>query len=113
MEIRLDRFSIELKVPELVPILEKAAQLSEYPNARFVYEAILEIVTRANSPSMGQSACERIITMCHPKGWGDQLVGSFGTHEFAWINFLGELSDIANKSGQQIFDNSNRSASGS
>jgi hypothetical protein len=97
-----------MRVPELAPLLEKVRALHTSASTRDIATFVEKLVTRANTPSMGQSACDEIITMCHPKGWGDRQVEGLGGDWAAWGNYLEELSELAELCGQAIYDNSKK-----
>ena len=91
-----------MKIPQLQPLLELAATLEQYPDASDITAKIRRVVGRAATPSMAQSVCEHIITMCHPKGWGDRNVSGMSTND--WFRFLSDLSNLATQCGQAIYD---------
>jgi hypothetical protein len=91
-------------IPELLPLLEKVEVLQSNPATQDVYAFVRDVVAKAETPSMGQSACEKIITMCHPRAWGDMYVQDFGKTWTDWLNFLSELQEIANSCGQRIYE---------
>lgn len=95
-----------MKVPELQPILDKIALLKDNPSASDIYEVITREVNAAYTPSMGQTVCVHIIEMCHPRAWGDRFVHGYDQPIDKWLNFLGELEEIANSCGQAIYINS-------
>jgi hypothetical protein len=70
-----------MRIPELLPLVEKAIQI----------------------PSMAQSACEKIMTMTHPKAWGDRDA-NFGASYLDWFKYLDELKSVANDCGHAIFE---------
>jgi len=90
---------------ELTPLIEKVSILASCEESEDIYDWVQKAACTAKTPSMAQSVCSEVITMCHPKAWGDRNVTLFGSDNLAWVEYLGELSDIANKCGQQIFDN--------
>lgn len=94
-----------MKIAELQPLLDKVSCLAASESARDIYEWVRESANAANTPSMAQTVCSQVITMCHPKAWGDRYVTLFGSDLLAWDNFLGELADVANNCGQEIFEN--------
>lgn len=98
-----------MHIPELVPLLEKVHVLHASASTRDIATFVEGLVERSNTPSMGQSACDEVITMCHPKGWGDREVEGFGADWAAWHRYLDELSELAERCGQAIYDNSRRS----
>lgn len=69
----------KMHIPELAPLLGKIHPLRENAATREIAIFVEGLVERANTPSMGQSVCDEIITMCHPKGWGDRHVRGFGS----------------------------------
>jgi hypothetical protein len=97
-----------MHITELEPLLMKVIVLRGNPFTRDVAAYVEELVARANTPAMAQSACDRVISMCTPKAWGDRFVEGFGDDFLAWQAFLGELSDLAAQCGQAIFDNRHR-----
>ena len=98
-----------MRIPELAPLLEKVRQLKANASTQDIAVVVSDLVDRANTPSMAQSVCDEIITMCHPKGWGDRQVEDFGNDCAAWQGYLDELSEIAEQCGQAIYDNAKRS----
>ena len=66
----------QVPIPQLTPLLEKIDALKGIPDVQDVYALVHQLVISANTPAMAQSACSRIITMTHPKAWGDQVVSS-------------------------------------
>ena len=97
-----------MHITELEPLLRKVIVLRGNPSTRDVAAFVEDLVERANTPAMAQSACDRVISMCNPKAWGDRLVEGFGDDFLAWQSFLGELSDLAAQCGQAIYDNGQR-----
>lgn len=97
-----------MHIIELEPLLEKVIVLRGNPSTRDVAAFVEDLVGRANTPAMAQSACDRVISMCNPKAWGDRLVEGFGDDFLAWQSFLGELGDLAAQCGQAIYDNMQR-----
>lgn len=81
--------------PELEPLLRKAEALRAYPEARDIHERIAKEAGGATNEFMARQVCRMVITMCHPKAWGDRFVAGFDSN-LDWVAFLGELSDIAN-----------------
>jgi hypothetical protein len=98
-----------MRITELAPLLEKVYPLRASASTGDIAIFIEDLVMRANTPSMGQSACDEIITMCHPKGWGDRQVEGFGAGWAAWHRYLDELSELAEQCGQAIYSSSKRS----
>ena len=94
-----------MKNAELQPLLEKSSCLEDSESARDIYEWIRDAANAANTPSMAQRVCSEVITMCHPKAWGDRYVTLFGSDLLAWDNYLGELADVATNCGHKIFEN--------
>ncbi|WP_171092348.1 hypothetical protein [Usitatibacter rugosus] len=93
-----------MRFPELEPLLVKVAPLERSADASDIWESVSRAVSTATTPAMAQSACDKVITMCHPKAWGDRYVTGFDSIG-GWNAFLGELSDIATVCGQRIFEN--------
>ncbi len=93
-----------MQIPELQPLLEKVASLRSNASTCEVYEFVRQKVERASTPSMAQSACEAVATMCHPKAWGDLNVQGFGAKWTDWHNFLEELGAVATSCAQAIYD---------
>lgn len=91
-----------MTISQLDPLLALAAGIERLPGASEVASEIKRLVSRAASPSMAQNACEHIISMCHPKAWGDRYVFAMTDNE--WQEFLSRLSDTAAQCGQAIFD---------
>jgi len=89
-------------VPQLKPLLVFTERLEHISGAAKIASEIKSVVAKAASPSMGQNACEHIITMCNPKGWGDRDVPGMNHKE--WLQLLHELSNTADECGQAIFD---------
>jgi hypothetical protein len=94
-----------MKIPELQPLLEKTASLQDNASTAAVFQYVKVRVENANTPSMAQSACEAIATMCHPQAWGDLNIQNFGVAWTDWFKFLEELEAIAISCGQAIYDN--------
>ena len=92
-----------LQIHELQPLLAKVEQLRSYPATHSVLASVEELVTSASTPSMAQLACERIVSMCNPKAWGDIGSTGFGSKWTDWQDFLGELSVVAARCRQQIY----------
>jgi predicted ATP-dependent protease len=92
-----------MRIPELQPLIEKAALLRDDRKVRDIYEFIWAEVQNAQIPSMAQSACEKIILMTHPKAWGDRDA-DFGASYLDWFRYLDELKSVANDCGQAIFE---------
>jgi hypothetical protein len=95
-----------MTIPQLDPLLVLAATLERSPETADVASEIKRVVSQAASPSMAQNACEHIIVMCNPKGWGDRYVSGMSHAE--WLQYLGRLSDTAAQCGQAIFDAAQR-----
>ena len=91
-----------MTIPQLKPLLELVSRIEAYPDASDIASKIKQIVDRAATPSMAQSVCEQIITMCHPKAWGDRYVSGISSND--WFRFLSDLSDLAARCGQDIYD---------
>lgn len=92
-----------MQIPELLPLLEMVKPLESHPQAQEVYAFVTDAVQRANTPSMAQSACEKIIVMCHPKAWGDMYIQDFGGSWAGWLNFLDHLKQTAESCGHKIY----------
>jgi hypothetical protein len=97
-----------MHIAELEPLLKKVIVLRGNPSTRDVVAFVEELVELANTPAAAQSACDSIISMCNPRAWGDRFVEGVGEDFLAWQAFLGELSDLAAKCGQAIYDNRRR-----
>ena len=91
-------------IAELHPLLQKVAPLQGNPDADDIASQVIDLVNVANTDAMAQSACDKIIAMCHPKAWGDRFVRGYDEPWTAWLNFLGELSETANECGQTIYE---------
>jgi hypothetical protein len=91
-----------MTIPQLKPLLELVTGIEAYPDASDIAAEIKQLIVRAATPSMAQNVCEHIITMCHPKAWGDRYVSGMSTND--WFRFLSNLSDLAAKCGQGIYD---------
>lgn len=89
-------------LPELKPLLDKVECLQNHADAHDVYADIASRIEKASTPTMGQSVCEHIISMCSPKAWGDRFVSDWGYEK--WDVFLSQLSDIAENCGQAIYE---------
>lgn len=98
----------QMHITELQPLLKKVIVLRENPSTRDVAAFVEDLIERASTPAMAQIACDRVISMCNPKAWGDRHVEGFGDDFLAWQSFLGELSDLAAHCGQDIYDNGQR-----
>jgi hypothetical protein len=92
-----------MRIPELLPLVEKATEIRNDAKVHDIYEFILIQVEQAQTPSMAQSACEKILTMTHPKAWGDRDA-DFGTSYLDWFKYLDELKSVANDCGRAIFE---------
>ena len=93
-----------MQILELAPLLEKIEVLSGRAGAEDVYAFVHANVMAANTPTMGQSLCEKVITMCHPRAWGDRQVPSFGKTWNDWYSYLSELEEVAAACGQRIYE---------
>ena len=91
-----------MTIPQLEPLVGLVTGIEAYPDACDIAAEIKQIAGRAATPSMAQNVCEHIITMCHPKAWGDRYVSGMSTTD--WFRFLSDLSDLAAKCGQDIYD---------
>lgn len=94
-----------MKIEELAPLLEKIAPLAHSEETNDIYKSVYDAIAAANTPSMAQSVCSHVITMYHPKAWGDQYFTIFGPGMLSWNTYLGELSEVANECGQKIHEN--------
>lgn len=94
-----------MKIAELQPLLDKVSCLAENDSVSDIYEWVRDAVTAADTPSMAQSVCSKVIVMCHPKAWGDRYVILFGSDLLAWNNYLGELTEVANNCVRKIYEN--------
>ena len=70
-----------------------------------IYECIRNQILHANTPSMGQNVCAYVISMCHPKAWGDKYVEGFGESWADWLSYLSELADVASQCRRRIYKN--------
>ncbi len=95
-----------MHIAELAPLVAKVRVLRSIPATQDIAAFVEDRVARANTPSAGQSVCDAIITMCNPRAWGDRQVEGFGADWSAWDKYLGELSELAEKCGQAIFESS-------
>src|SRR5688500_10966611 len=91
-----------MKVPQLEPLVEAAAELAGRADVDDIVEFIRTGAEAAGSPAMAQSLCERVIDLCHPRAWGDRNVVGFTLTE--WDSLLGRLAHTASACGQAIFD---------
>lgn len=96
-----------MSFPELEPLIQKVETLKDVPEVHDVYTSVHELVRSAQTPAMAQSACSKIITMSHPKAWGDRVVGAGAAFQ-DWTRFLHELAEVADACGQRVFE-ANRS----
>lgn len=96
-----------MKIVELQPLLDKIDVLKDHSETKDIFERVSERINNASTPSMGQSVCSYVVSMTHPKAWGDMYVSNFGSEWSDWFKYLGELSDIASQCGQAIFDREN------
>lgn len=101
---------LRFQIAELQPVLDKVEELRAYPATHVVLTSVEELVARASTPSMAQHACERIASMCNPKAWGDIGATGFGSKWTDWHDFLGQLSIVAARCGQQIYVVSKRTS---
>lgn len=92
-----------MSLPELKPVLQKIDHIRDVPGARDVFESVHEWVEAAQTPSMAQSACSRIITMSYPRAWGDCVIDEV-TLPQGWIAYLHELAEVANACAQRVFE---------
>lgn len=97
--------AITMYIPELQALLDKVEPLKSNPTTSEVYEYVSDAVAQAKTPSMAQSVCSQVITMCHPKAWGDMYVEGYGETWVGWMSFLSELAETANTCGQLIYEN--------
>ena len=72
-------------ITELKPLVEKAKELQGVRDAEDIYTNILRKAEAASTPSMGQSLCEYVKSVTHPKAWGDRFVSDYGNFA-AWCN---------------------------
>ena len=110
-DISHDLEDLAVRIPELQPLVEKATLIQNDSKVRDIYEYILDQVEKAKTSSMAQSACERIVTMTHPKVWGDRDA-EFGTSCLDWFKYLDELNSVANECGRAIFERYPRDQNG-
>jgi len=89
---------------ELIPLIEKAKALEGNADADDIYQYIYNKAQNASTPSMGQSVCEHVQTMCHPKAWGDRFVGGY-QDIMSWCNYLSQLSTVSQQCWNQISKN--------
>ncbi len=95
-----------MKIIELKPLLDNIEIIRNNPDAKDIYEYVTESVNKAATPSMAQSVCEYIDTMCHPKAWGDRDVSGFeGITD--WTSYLSTLANTAISCWNQISKNYN------
>jgi hypothetical protein len=94
-----------MHIRELTPLLRMVEPLRAAPAAWDVLCTIEELVQKATTPSMAQSVCEHIISMCNPRAWGDLAIQSLGPSMPSWQGYLQELSDVAAQCGQAIYEN--------
>jgi cytochrome c5 len=95
---------IIMQILELAPLLEKVEVLKGIAGAEDVYVFVHANVMAAITPAMGQSVCEEVITMCHPRAWGDRQVPNFGKTWADWGHYLSELQEVAASCGQRIYE---------
>lgn len=91
-----------MTILQLAPLLKLAESLEAYSDASDIAAEIRRLVGQAATPSSAQNVCEHIITMCHPKAWGDREVDGMSTND--WFRFLCTLSDLSAQCGQDIYD---------
>lgn len=94
-----------LKVEALTPLLAKVAVLNQRKRAEDIYAAVTQGCERADSSSMAQSLCEHVISMCHPRAWGDRDVAGFDSLT-EWPQYLAELSHVAQTCWNQLSEHS-------
>lgn len=92
-------------IPELAALLDKVEPLKYNVTTSDVYEFVSNAVAQAETPSMAQSVCARVISMCNPKAWGDRYVEGFDNPSIDWTRLLNELSETASKCGQLVYSN--------
>ncbi len=98
------QIKVFMKYRELEPLIFKVNDLKNNDDALDIYEFVLQKVNVSNSPSMAQSACEHVISMCHPRAWGDRYVAGYnGITD--WCKYLSELSIIAQECWNKISEN--------
>jgi hypothetical protein len=94
-----------MRIQELQLLLDKAELMRDNTATAEIYEGIRDQILRANTPDMGQTVCLHVITMCHPKAWGDMYVEGSGESWTIWLSYLDELAEVANQCGQCIYEN--------
>jgi len=95
---------------ELYPLVEKAKELEGIGDAEDIYQDILKKAETASTPSMGQSVCEYVQSMTHPKAWGDRYVAGYDDL-LSWVRYLSQLSAVAEQCWDQISINHPRDRS--
>jgi hypothetical protein len=93
-----------MQILELAPLLEKVEMLNGIAGTEDVYAFVHANVVAAKTPTMGQGVCEKVITMCHPRVWGDRQVPSFSKTWTDWDSYLSELRKVAATCGQRIYE---------
>ena len=93
-----------MEYKELEPLLDKVVELQSNEGASDIYDFVFHKIEIAKTPSMAQSACEHVITMCHPRAWGDRYVDGYDDLS-GWCNYLTELRDIAQTCWNEISNN--------
>lgn len=93
-----------IKVDELTPLVEKVSVLKDRKRAEDIFAYVMNGCEGVDSPSMAQSVCEHVISMCHPRAWGDRDVeGFYGLTE--WTVYLAELGQVAKECWNNISEN--------
>lgn len=90
-------------IKELQALFNKVGALKDNQTTVEVCIFVSDAVAGANAPSMAQRVCSQVITMCHPRAWGDMYVEGFD--ETGWMNYLGEISETANTCVQLVYEN--------
>ena len=93
-----------MKILELKPLLDNIDIIKNNSDAQDVYEYVFQGVNKAVTPSMAQSVCEYIDSMCHPRAWGDRHVCGFDDIT-EWIAYLSTLANTAQNCWNQISKN--------
>jgi hypothetical protein len=102
--------AVNVTFPELQPLVAKVAPLEKSADAADIWQFVSGLANSAVTPTMAQSACDKIIVMCHPKAWGDRFVRGYDEPWTKWHTFLEELSELANTCGQRIYDHHGKGA---
>ena len=90
------------KIPELLPLLNKANEMHGSSDAKDVLSFIVIRIEKASTPSMAVSLCNSVKGMTHVKAWGDLNIHDFGNTWTDWLNYMSDLGQVAQECARQI-----------